>query len=95
MQKSAVYSWRVSPNVKAALEERARRERRSLGALLDQIAVEWLGSQHNDDTLDDPEQRRLRAKAARCFGSFASGDRNRGGRVRQHVRERLRARHDR
>ena len=36
MSKTEVYSWRVSPETKAALEEEARREGLTLAALLQQ-----------------------------------------------------------
>ena len=43
-RKSEVYSWRVSPMLKASLEEAARREGRTLARLLDQIAGSYLSS---------------------------------------------------
>ena len=49
MKKSEGYSWRVTPEVKAALEQEARREGQSVGGLLEQIALAWLTARRQTD----------------------------------------------
>lgn len=89
MGKSEVYSWRVSPDLKGALERAAREERRSLGALLDRIAAEWLEVKRRTSSGDELTQRRLQAAAARCFGTIRGGDAYRSEKIRKLVRARL------
>ena len=89
MRKSAVYSWRVSPDLKGALEQAAREERRSLGALLDRIAAEWLETKRRGSREGELAQRRLQAAAARCFGTVHGGDASRSKKARELVRARL------
>ena len=94
MKKSDVYSWRVATEVKAALEHEARREGRSVGGLLEQIATEWLTARRGLTDSDD-EQARLHRVAAKAFGTLAGGDRDRSATVRTAVRRRLTARRGR
>jgi hypothetical protein len=89
MRKSEVYSWRVSPDLKGALEQAAHEERRSLGALLDRIAAEWLETKRRGSSEDELARRRLQAAAARCFGTIRGGDTYRSEKVRARVRARL------
>jgi hypothetical protein len=91
MKKSEVYSWRVAPEVKAALEQEARRDGQSVGGLLERIAVEWLTTRRQETNGGD-EQARMRAVAAKTFGAIAGGDPDRSMRVRNTVRRRLAAR---
>jgi hypothetical protein len=42
IRKSEVYSWRLAPDLKAELEQRAREEGIGLAALLERISREWL-----------------------------------------------------
>ena len=95
MPKTAVYTWRVSPAVKARLEEAARRERRSVAALLDAIVTEHLAAQRRHALADAERQHELHARAARFAGSFAGSDPDRSARVRERVRAQLIARHGR
>ena len=67
MAKSEVYSWRVAPAMKSALEGVARSEGRSVGALLDEIVSGWIDDQRRngvrtDRKLDFPETVRPRVK---------------------------------
>jgi hypothetical protein len=94
MKKSDVYSWRVAPDLKAALEQEARRERRSLGGLLEWIATEWLMARRRATGSED-EQARLRALAGKAFGRIAGGEPHRSTSVRASVRRRLAARRGR
>ncbi len=89
MRKSEVYSWRVSPDLKSALEHAAREERGSLGALIDRIAAEWLERKRRAARGDELTQRRLQAAAARCFGTIRGGDEYRSEKARELVRARL------
>ena len=43
MGKTEVYSWRVDPELKAELEAAARRDDKSVGAVIDEACREWLG----------------------------------------------------
>ena len=75
MDKSEVYSWRLSPAVKAALEEAARRERQSMAALLDRIVRGWLAAAQ--PSADADAERHVRTRARRCFGAIGGGNPNR------------------
>jgi len=94
MKKSEVYSWRVAIELKAALEHEARREGRSVGGLLEQIAIEWLAARRGATDGED-EQGRLHKVAARTFGAIEGGDPDRSTTVRTAVRRRLTSRHGR
>lgn len=89
MRKTEVYSWRMSPELKAALEDAARREGSPLAELLERIASGWLAG-NRPDASDEAAQQRLHAAARACFGSIRGGDAARSERVRERVRDRLR-----
>lgn len=91
MKKSEVYSWRVAIEVKAALEHEARREGRSVGGLLEQIAIEWLTARRGATNGED-EQARLHTVAAKTFGTIEGGDPDRSTTVRTAVRRRVTSR---
>ena len=55
MAKSAIYSWRLAPEVKVALEHAVRRESRSVSHLLDRIVQHWLRDAGHG-TGEEPEQ---------------------------------------
>jgi len=92
--KTEVYSWRVSTDVKTALEREAHRRKISLAAILDLAARELLNKSGagNDG---DQEQTRLQQAAVTCFGAFEGGDGRRSENARQGVRRRLRRRYGR
>jgi type II secretory pathway component PulL len=92
--KTEVYSWRVSADLKSALEREARRRKASLSALLDLAARDWL-SKGYAETQGDEEQLRLQKAAAQCFGAFAGRDAHRSENVGQELRQRLRKKYDR
>src|SRR5262249_5444891 len=94
MKRSEVYSWRVAPEVKAALEYEARREGHSVGRLLERIATEWLVTRRRA-TNSDEEQVRLHTAAAKTFGKVAGGDPGRSSSIRTAIRRRLAARRGR
>ena len=95
MTKSEVYSWRVLPEIKTALEWEARRQRTTVAAILDRMVEEWLAAGRASAAGDDGEQAALHAVAATSFGSIAGGNRRRAERARTAVRKRLLKRHDR
>jgi hypothetical protein len=88
MRKEEVYSWRVSTEMKAALERAAHREGKSIAQLLEQLVGRWLEKTGAGPT-DEVEQRRLHQAAARWLGKFRGEDPGRSERVREVVRERL------
>jgi hypothetical protein len=89
MAKDEVYSWRLTLDVKTALEEQARRRGVSVATLLEEITGEWLRSAA-EGTDAEAEQRRLRAAAEPFVGAIRGRDPDRAAEARQRVRERLR-----
>lgn len=61
MPKTEVYSWRITPELKAELETAARLEKTNVGALLSRIAEGWLEKRRADH---EKEQGRLHARLA-------------------------------
>ncbi len=88
--KSEVYTWRVSPALKAGLEEAARAERRSVADLLDEIVGEHLESARCRQGSERRRQRRLHQRAVLFAGRISGSDSQRAGRSRDLVRARLR-----
>ena len=94
MTKSEVYSWRVSPQMKRALEEAARREKQSVSALLDRIVAEaFRNGLRGRDESEAGVQERLHAAGRASIGKLKSGQRDRSERVRDLVERKLRQRH--
>ena len=96
MNKSEVYSWRISPQMKRALEEAARRENQSVSALLERI----VSRAFRDGIARQPEkeialQKRLHAAGMASIGQLNGGRMDRSTRVRQNLRRKLRWQHDR
>lgn len=92
MRKSEVYSWRVSPATKAALEAEARRAGSTIAGLLDRIAHDWLHARRGRTAADVTEQARRHTVVAKAIGRIAGGDPRRAERARTRIRERLRHR---
>ena len=67
-RKTEVYTWRVSPVLKAGLEEAARSEKRTVAQLLDEIVAEHLRSGSGRDRGEGERQRRLHQRAAAFAG---------------------------
>lgn len=88
MSKTGVYSWRVDPELKSALESAARAEKTSVAHLLDRIVTDWFAHQPNSGE-EDQVQRRLHAVAAKTFGTIELGE---GPYDAERVRRRVRAR---
>ena len=89
MAKDEVYSWRVTREMKAALEDAARRERASVSSLLERIVRSSLDAARREGSRDGAEQRRLHRAAARLFGTLHGGNARRAEQVRRTVRARL------
>jgi len=92
--KSEVYSWRVSADTKAALEQAAHQEGTSVAALLDRMLADWLAARPGS-VEDEAEQARLRRAAARTFGTIAGGSPQRAETVRIAMQRRLGRRYGR
>jgi len=95
MAKTEVYSWRVDPQTKMALESEARSQGMTLAEVLDRLAKQWLEMQKQQNGDDEAEQARLHAAAAKCFGTISGGDPYRSEKVRETVRARLKERYGR
>ena len=90
MAKSTVYSWRISDETKAELEEEARRLGITTSELLQRATRAWIDARRTG-TLDDAEsQRRLHERIARLAGTVPVA--HPASRAREIVRARLRAR---
>jgi len=91
--KTEGYSWRLSAERKAELEEEARREGISLSALLDRVTADWLAQRRNGHANDDAEQAAIRKRAMAAIGSIRSGDPTRSARASELVREIIARKH--
>ncbi len=89
MAKSEVYAWRMSPELKMALEDAARRQSVRVSVLLDRVVQAWLDE--HAGTLRSGEEERIRVRALRCAGILSGGDGKRSSQVSRRVRERLAA----
>lgn len=74
MVKTEVYSWRLTPRLKIALEDAARQHGKSVAGLLEEIAEAWLAEQRRLNADDEREQERRRKAAMKWVGSIDSGD---------------------
>ena len=87
--KTEVYSWRLDPGLKSALEHAARSRGSSVARLLEEIVGSWL--EREREIGDDEVQGRLHAEAQEAFGTLERGDlllaEEAGERVRQKLRE--------
>ena len=89
IRKSEVYSWRLTPDLKSQLEERAREEGIGLAALLERISRDWLRAKAAASSEDEREQARIKAAAMRAIGTIHGDDPERSEQVRERVRARL------
>jgi hypothetical protein len=94
MSKSEILSWRLSPDLKVALERRARMEGRSVSGLLDRVVQDWLRNGRSDAD-DEAEQARLNREVAKYIGTISGGNPRRAETARETIRERLRKAHER
>jgi hypothetical protein len=96
MQKTDVYSWRLSPQLKIALEEAARCENKSLGQLLEEIVRDWLEQSHDSRNERETErQRHLQETALKFAGILESGRPDRTESARSELKARIARRHGR
>jgi hypothetical protein len=89
LRKSEVYSWRLDPDLKSQLEQRAREEGIGLAALLERISRDWLRAKAAASSDDEREQARIKAAAMRAIGTLRSGDPELAERARERLQERL------
>jgi hypothetical protein len=85
--KTEVYSWRLSADRKAMLEEEARREGTTVSALLDRVTGDWLAHRRNGHSHDDAAQAALRKRVMKTVGTIRSGDPTLASRAREVIRE--------
>jgi hypothetical protein len=94
MRKSEVYSWRVSPELKSALEQEARKEGSSLADLLEKLAREWLEIRRRALANEEHGQERLHAAARTTLGAIRGGRPRRSEQARDLIRQRVRKRRE-
>lgn len=94
MAKSAVFTWRLSEELKRELERRARQEGRSVAGLLDHVVQDWLRN-GKSAAEDAAGQARLHREAAKWIGSISGGNPYRAETARETIREKLRRAHER
>lgn len=93
--KSEVFTWRLSADLKASLEEAARSGHRSVASLLDEIVTDRLRDVGRGDQDDSERQRRLHRRAARLAGRISGSDPSRAERATALLRARLLSRRTR
>jgi hypothetical protein len=92
MAKTEVYSWRVDPRIKMALESEARSQGTTLAEVLDRMAKQWIERRKRQNGDDEAQQVRLHAAAAKYAGAISGGDPYASEKVREVVRKRVRER---
>lgn len=85
--KTEVYSWRLSPALKAALEDAAREGRVSVAQFIERLVSRGLTEQVAG--AGGAREARARAAAMRFIGVLRGGDPRRAERARRHIRDRL------
>ena len=90
--KTAVYSWRLSDELKSNLERHARFRRVPVSTILEDAARDWLERAGQSDEDDQETQHRLHAAAEKCMGVVESAYPGGSERVRELVRDRVRRR---
>jgi uncharacterized damage-inducible protein DinB len=95
MAKTEVYSWRLSADMKTALEREAKRANQSVGRLLDHIVEQWMDAAKRSNDSEEPEQLRLHEAASRWLGAPRRGNPYRAEQARRAIRARLAGSHAR
>lgn len=90
--KTDVYSWRLSPHLKEALQEAARAERKSVADLLEEIVKDWLRNTRGGAGTDEERQQRIREAVMQCAGTI-EGSPDLAENARSEVRARIARRH--
>ena len=80
--KTEIYTWRVSPEVKSALETEARREKVTVAALLDQLTRQWLQDRRATLAGEAAGQAKLHAQAGKSIGKITGENPHRAESVR-------------
>src|SRR5215471_850379 len=93
--KTEIYSWRVSTEIKSALERAARREKTTVAGILDRITAEWLHGRRALIEDDAWEQAKLHLRAQEFVGKLPGSNPNRAASVRPLVRRLLAQKHGR
>jgi hypothetical protein len=73
MSKSEVFSWRLSPALKADLEAAARAEKTNVTAILERLVRDWLATRRSSEDEDAEQQRRLRERVLGAVGTVSIG----------------------
>lgn len=92
MVKNEVYSWRVSSDLKSAIEEAARRAGVTSAQLLELAVRHWL---EKNGRRDDGEQAALHARVRATLGTVRGGRPGRAERAGELVKDKLKRRHAR
>lgn len=95
MAKTEVYSWRLSPDRKAALEDAARRLETSVAQILDEVTARWLDEAGRLGADEEQRQRQLHASAMDHLGTLRGGRPDRAESARREVRAVLSGKHRR
>ena len=70
--KSEVYSWRLSPSLKAELEAAARAENTNIATVLERLTRDWLATRSLSEEEDAELQRRMRERVIAAAGKFSA-----------------------
>jgi hypothetical protein len=70
--KSEVYSWRLSPALKADLEAAARAEKANVASVLERLVRDWLAARRPSEEEDAEQQRRMRERVIAAAGKFSA-----------------------
>jgi hypothetical protein len=92
--KTEVYSWRLSAEIKADLERRARSRKVPVSRVLEEAVHQWLDNTGTDPA-EEEEQRLLHQAVGPLLGSLAGDNPRRAENARETVRERIKRRHGR
>lgn len=87
--KTEVYSWRLSAELKAEIEDQARSESKSMSALLEELASEGLRARRRSGSGQATARAALLKRVLPAVGTIHSGDPNLGSKVSQTVRARI------
>jgi hypothetical protein len=87
--KSEVYSWRLSAELKAEIEEQARSESKSMSALLEELASNGLRDRRRGRSGRAAVRAILLRRVLPTVGTIRSGDPNLASNVSRTVRARI------
>jgi len=92
MVKNEVYSWRVSSDLKSAIEEAARSAGVTSAELLELAVRDWLARKGRRN---DAEQAELHARVRATLGTVRGGQPGRAERASSLLKDKLKRRHAR